>query len=853
MCKGIIRSGTNKGTTCTKASVDDDGYCNRHQRDKEYDAALASGQFPCRFFFRGCNNMLDSQATVTCNSCIITKRKHNKKCEHDGCTNYCDDSLNYCGLHTRDYYRKYEIDHGVKICNIDRGCFNVCQEDYQSCKICILNHYIMNNRWFEPSFQNNNKCITCETSYESSNISDLLKRCPSCVDNLLLTYKNKKITQLVSYSECKKENPLSHYNEYIRGCDKRGIVMHLTLDEFKSIIDMPCHYCNIVASNYSAMGIDRIDNNSTYTRDNVVPCCNICNRMKGSQTLDAFINKCVAISKYRRTGVTYTDILSRKYDMYISSKYTSYKSYVTENSKRDRVIDFKLTEDEYNNIKQGVCYLCGIAPSIAHYNGIDRKDDNCGYIISNCYPCCYHCNTMKFQIPIGIFLAHIEQIVTNTKFAEYICSDTLDIQNKSFADGSRFRTKVILQIFTDADKTTLVKYCKLHNRSDEFIHKICSLFETASTYNAGTLYNKVKAAINAENQAIHTYKVHNNMHKKTGNVLSMLETGKLNEYCDWYTTTYGEVTPLFREKLVDLVSRLPTMSHSERFESCNSVLYAEKNRRGYRYKSASATPVTPAPAPVHAPVPVPALIVPPSTNSVPALPARSETRPLLAQLPPPPQTVPSVLPTVTTYSLIYKGLIPEPPKKEKPLSATHPKQWKVADIYRYIRNGNESVYHEYCLTHNDIFNIPEWTTRWNELVETVRVSQSSCAVTDDIEIFVKWLRSYRHNKAVADKYMETHSNRTDREVWTSVYIAHLFQSGKINEFKAHTEAYTGDTDTDSKWRKRWADFTASLEAVRDNKDELVNIISKFMACQRTKKLRRKNTATAATAATPTLS
>ena len=73
----------------------------------------------------------------------------------------------------------------------------------------------------------------------------------------------------------------------------RGLGFELTLEEFKKITKQDCYYCknkpmNIIDRSsarcngvYVYNGIDRIDNSKGYAIENVVPCCKICNSMKG--------------------------------------------------------------------------------------------------------------------------------------------------------------------------------------------------------------------------------------------------------------------------------------------------------------------------------------------------------------------------------------------------------------------------------------------------------------------------------------------------------------------------------------------------------------------------------------------
>ena len=62
------------------------------------------------------------------------------------------------------------------------------------------------------------------------------------------------------------------------GAEKRGHSFELSHKDFLEVAwDKSCIYCGANNSNY---GIDRVDNSKGYIRDNVVPCCIDCNRMK---------------------------------------------------------------------------------------------------------------------------------------------------------------------------------------------------------------------------------------------------------------------------------------------------------------------------------------------------------------------------------------------------------------------------------------------------------------------------------------------------------------------------------------------------------------------------------------------
>ena len=68
-------------------------------------------------------------------------------------------------------------------------------------------------------------------------------------------------------------------------------------------------------------------------------------------------------------------------------------------------IEYNLTEEQFREITQKDCYYCGAKPNNISkcpefngnykYNGIDRIDNDKGYVSDNIVPCCITCNYAK--------------------------------------------------------------------------------------------------------------------------------------------------------------------------------------------------------------------------------------------------------------------------------------------------------------------------------------------------------------------------------------------------------------------------------------------------------------------------
>jgi hypothetical protein len=108
----------------------------------------------------------------------------------------------------------------------------------------------------------------------------------------------------------------------------------------------------------------------------------------------------------------------------LTSLISSYKA-----SARARGLDFTLTRERVKDITKQNCYYCGAVPagisycrntkskehSAYIYNGMDRQDNNLGYVEGNCVPCCWTCNNMKSKFNTKEFIEHIRLITERHK------------------------------------------------------------------------------------------------------------------------------------------------------------------------------------------------------------------------------------------------------------------------------------------------------------------------------------------------------------------------------------------------------------------------------------------------------
>jgi len=95
-----------------------------------------------------------------------------------------------------------------------------------------------------------------------------------------------------------------------------------------------------------------------------------------------------------------------------------YLKYKTGAIKRN--LCFSLSKEEFRNITSLPCVYCGMEPNHVYtslsfngeyvFTGIDRVDNNEGYAIENCVPCCKNCNYAKKEMSVSEFKDWITRV-----------------------------------------------------------------------------------------------------------------------------------------------------------------------------------------------------------------------------------------------------------------------------------------------------------------------------------------------------------------------------------------------------------------------------------------------------------
>ena len=133
----------------------------------------------------------------------------------------------------------------------------------------------------------------------------------------------------VTYKKNRKANcaVIQKMAYYRRDASLKKLVFNLTEDQFLSVAQNNCYYCNesprlwsqyldidgnvrsrfknkmdedyLKSTAIKINGLDRIDNSIGYVKGNIVACCRTCNFMKGTKTVKEFLKKIQEIYNFK--------------------------------------------------------------------------------------------------------------------------------------------------------------------------------------------------------------------------------------------------------------------------------------------------------------------------------------------------------------------------------------------------------------------------------------------------------------------------------------------------------------------------------------------------------------------------
>jgi len=408
---------------CRNHVLGDTRFCKYHDYMVNYTEEMLEKCVCCS----GCNKMQYlGENEKTCGKCRERAKKNQKNtreniiiCKSDGCKFKKSDENEYCMKHQICLLVEKVALRNKRLCfNYIRGCREELELDhkYNRCEHCLIKDREKDKlRRGEAKV----KCKLVSENTTEKNCTVCCKVCPIEMFHGVNDMATK--TCRVCREDNKKQdanrdkehrNTLARhrvYYNYQKWAKNRNILFAIDKNYFENLIKLPCNYCGILQeSGYN--GVDRLNSNGIYELSNCVSCCQMCNYLKGIDTVEIFMKRIEHILTYNNHifGELFPELFS-------NHTHISYSIYQKASVRRS--IEFQLTESIFNTITQMDCYICGKSTTDTHVNGIDRFDSNCGYLSDNCRACCHSCNFLKNDYKFDAFMQQLQLIYkyTNNK------------------------------------------------------------------------------------------------------------------------------------------------------------------------------------------------------------------------------------------------------------------------------------------------------------------------------------------------------------------------------------------------------------------------------------------------------
>jgi ATP-dependent Clp protease protease subunit len=131
-----------------------------------------------------------------------------------------------------------------------------------------------------PIVKNNEikNCISCGSD------KNVRHQGPRCVNCYRKEINPAILDRIKAYRKAKGATTTDRFHKGKTEAKLRKIVWNLSKEEFAELNSKPCFYCGGPLPT-NGVGLDRISNEKTigYVKENVVPCCGICNSIRGDK------------------------------------------------------------------------------------------------------------------------------------------------------------------------------------------------------------------------------------------------------------------------------------------------------------------------------------------------------------------------------------------------------------------------------------------------------------------------------------------------------------------------------------------------------------------------------------------
>jgi hypothetical protein len=102
-----------------------------------------------------------------------------------------------------------------------------------------------------------------------------------CANHPLPVHVPKKRIYDKDYDSKRFRTPKGRYSLAKHQAKRRELVWEISYELFCCLINSRCSYCHQLTPESTGSGLDRVDNEKGYSVENVIPCCGMCNRLRG--------------------------------------------------------------------------------------------------------------------------------------------------------------------------------------------------------------------------------------------------------------------------------------------------------------------------------------------------------------------------------------------------------------------------------------------------------------------------------------------------------------------------------------------------------------------------------------------
>ena len=382
---------------CKFKRSEENKYCMKHQLCVFVDETAALGKKLCKQYVRGCRAQLETDYSKSaCEECLVIEREKDRaRRGYAQKTTATESNKHICTTCCKTLDEEQFIGHNAKRTKTCASCreANRIQDmkrdnEHRNELSRIVEQKperkAVKQEWNENNYE---KVVMKGLNYRQRQIeADVDQYLNKNAENAK-QWRDRNPEKVATNNLNKINSVELQYGVYTRSARDKNLEFKLSLADFTLLTEQLCYYCGTIQER-GFNGIDRQNSEVGYVTDNCVSCCQMCNYMKASLSVDAFLGRVEHILTYNGR------IQGRLFpEMFPDYNSCSYNRYTIRASKKN--LDFALSQGEFDALKCQPCYLCGKQSNSQHLNGVDRLDNNKGYTLDNVKSCCFGCNRIK--------------------------------------------------------------------------------------------------------------------------------------------------------------------------------------------------------------------------------------------------------------------------------------------------------------------------------------------------------------------------------------------------------------------------------------------------------------------------